>query len=340
MHLPAKEDTPGLKVLRRGRVLIDNAGMATRHLAAFAFAMFSVLAAPRITQAQVRRQPYTELRYQSSTAARLNPLGLFSFFEMGPRYRLYRSPQDAFMANFVGFGFLGGLSPAFGRVGLYAEVQPLSLLRLWASYELVGYFGSFNNLASFPSASADITERNLRERGAAGTPPYNTMGGEFRAGANAQVKLGPIALRDTLRFTHSSLNVRSGDRVFYDPVTDILVPNDGWVVTNDVDLLALVEEIRFAVGARWSYAHGFFDQGHYNPGELAGPVPDNDIHRLGLLASYTFEDNGGARFDRPTLSLLVQWHLLHRTRTGQEIDTAIPYTGIAFQFFGDLLADH
>ncbi len=244
------------------------------------------------------------------------------------------------MANFVGFGFLGGLSPAFGRVGLYAEVQPLTLLRLWASYELVGYFGSFNNLASFPSASADITERNLRERGAAGTPAYNTFGGEFRAGANAQVKLGPFALRDTLRFTHSSFTVRSGDRVFYDPVTDILAPNDGWVVTNDVDLLGLVEEIRFAVGARWSYAHSFFDQGHYNATELTGPLPDNDIHRVGLLASYTFEDNGGARFDRPTLSLLVQWHLLHRTRTGQEIDTAIPYTGIAFQFFGDLLADH
>lgn len=311
--------------------------MPTR-LTAFAFAMV-MFASPGTTHAQVRRQPYTELRYQSSTAARLNPLGLFSFFEMGPRYRLYVSPQDAFMANFIGFGFLGGLSPAFGRVGLYAEVQPLTLLRLWASYELVGYFGSFNNLASFPSASADITERNLRERGAMGTPPYNTFGGEFRAGANAQVKLGPFALRDTLRFTHSSFTVRSGDRVFYDPITDILAPNDGWVMTNDVDVLGLVEEIRFAVGARWSYVHSFFDPGHYNPGET-GPVPDNDIHRVGLLASYTFEDNGGARFDRPMLSLLVQWHLLHRTRTGQEIETAIPYTGLAFQFFGDLLADH
>ncbi len=288
--------------------------------------------------AQVRPQPEVEVRYQSLTAARVNPLGLVSFLDLTGRLRLYEHESVVLTQNFAGIGMTGGLSPAWGRVGVLAEVQPLTVLRLYASYELVGYFSSFNLFASFPSPFSDFSDTNIRARSSqVGLASYDTYGGLLSLGATVQVKLGPVAARNLFRAQHASFATRAGDRAFYDQITDLLAPNDGWMLTNDVDLLG-VFDFGLAIGARWTYAHSFYDASHYAAGEDPALVPETDIHRLGLLGAYTFEDNEGARFDRPTIILILQWHLVHRYRTGADVHVAAPYAALAFQFTGDLLS--
>ena len=283
-------------------------------------------------------QPEVSLYYRSFTAARVNPLGLFELFDTSLRLRLYESDADALRQNFVGIGATVGLSPAFGRVGVLVEVQPLTLLRLWASYELVGYFSSFGLMASFPSATSSYSDTVIRDAGGMGRPGYATYGGQLTLGANAQARLGPIAVRDSFRAIHASFGLRAGDTVFFDQMFDLQLPNDGWGVVNDADLL-WISDFGLVIGARYTVATPLHDDRHFVAGEDRS-VAANHVHRLGPIIAYTFERNPNARFDAPTLLLLAQWHLLHRFRTGQDVDTGLPYLALAFQFNGDLLADH
>ncbi len=304
---------------------------------AIACALTFALSASATAQT-IRPQPEAEIRYQSLTAARVNPLGLVSFLDMTGRFRLYRDESAILTQNFAGIGMTGGLSPAWGRVGVLAEIQPLTILRLYASYELVGYFSSFNLFASFPSASSEFSDTDIRERvSQPGLASYATYGGQLTLGATVQVKVGPIAARNLFRAAHTSFAMRDGDRVVYDQISDLLVPNDGWFVVNDVDVLG-VFDFGLAIGARWTYSHSFYDASDYAPSDDPSRAPDNDIHRLGLITAYTFEDNQGARFDRPTLILIAQWHLVHRYRTGADVHVGLPYIALAFQFTGDLLS--
>jgi hypothetical protein len=290
--------------------------------------------------AQLRPQPETEVRYQSTTAARVNPLGLVSFLDLTGRLRLYAHESDFLKQNFAGIGITGGLSPAWGRIGVLAEVQPLSILRLHLSYELVGYFSSFNLFASFPSPFADASDTAIETRSnLPGLASYDTYGGQLTLGATLQAKISYFAVRNLFRAAHGSYQIRPGDRVYYDQLSDLLAPNDGWILINDVDALAVFDEFGLAVGARWTYSHAFYRLRNFAPGEDPNAVPDTDIHRLGLIAAWTIEDNEGARFDRPTIILIAQWHLVHRYRTGADVDVGVPYLALAFQFQGDLLAN-
>lgn len=283
-------------------------------------------------------QPEISVYYRSLTAARVNPLGLFELFDASFRARLFESESDALRQNFVGIGLSAGLSPAFGRIGVMAEIQPLTLLRLWALYEIVGYFSSFDLMASFPSATSPYSDSAIRAGRAAGRPGYATYGGQLTLGANFQVRFGPIAIRDALRFVRASYALREGDRVFFDQLYDLQIPNDGWAVVNDADLMA-VTDFGLVFGARYSFATPFNEDRHFAPGDDPS-IAQNHVHRLGPIIGYTFERNPGSRFDAPMLILIAQWHLQHRWRTGADVDIGLPYIALAFQFNGDLLADH
>lgn len=280
-------------------------------------------------------QPEVQLYYRSLTAARVNPLGLFELFDLSLRGRFYESDSDALRQNFAGIGLTAGLSPAFGRIGVLAEVQPLTILRLWAAYEFIGYFSSFDLMASFPSAASAYSDTAIRGAKDLGRPGYATWGGQLTLGANAQVRFGPIAIRDSFRAIMPSFQLREGDRVFFDQIFDLQVPNDGWAVVNELDVLGIFD-IGLMVGARYTIATPFNEARHFAPGDDPA-LAQNHVHRLGPMIAYTFERRPGTRFDSPTLILLAQWHLIHRYRTGADVDIGLPYLGLAFQFNGDLL---
>lgn len=294
-------------------------------------------------EAQVDPQPEFSLAYTNLTAARINPLGLLNFTTVSGRLRLFESESDAFKQNYVGFGLVSGLSPAFGRIGALVEVQPMSILRLYAQYEFVGYFGTFDLTSSYPTASADFSDSNIEARAAdAATEAYASTGSLLTLGATLQLKVGPIAVRSLFRTMRADTNLRDGDRVFYDQVYDLLVPDRGWILLNDVDVLGVfnINDHGLAIGARYTYSRAFYRDEHFLPGEDRSLAPNTDVQRLGLLAAWTLSRNPLGRFDRPTVLLIAQWHLVHQWRTGQDVSQALPYLAIGFKFQGDLLADH
>jgi hypothetical protein len=282
--------------------------------------------------------PQHRLVYRNLLVARLNPLGLLDDARLSYRYRLYRSESLALRDNFVSVGLAPALSPAFGRLGVVVELQPLSILQLWGMYEVIANFGTFRQLQSFPSARSDFSDTELYARDALPSGdarrPYANTGTQLTLGATLQVKVGPVVARSLLRLVRPDLSLREGDRVFYDVYYDVLAPDRGWYLINDADVLYQTGR-GLTIGLRWAASHAFYGPGHFSPGEPQDNP--NTTHRLGPVVAYTFAEREGARFNSPTVLLLVNWWLAHRYRTGADSSVFLPYLGLGFSFSGDLL---
>jgi hypothetical protein len=283
--------------------------------------------------------PEEQLVYRNLSVARLNPLGLIDLGQVTYRHRLYASDRVAFEQNHFGFGLAPSVSPAFARLGLVAELKPASFLELFASYEFIRYFGGFNFLQSFASPYADYSDTRLRELGALedGDPrrSYAASGRQLNLGATLQFKLGPVAVRNIARFMRADMDLRDGDRVFYDILFDALAPDRGWYVNNDLDVL-WVSDSGLTLGLRHTLTHAFYGPEHYAPGEDASTNPNHPSHRLGPMIAYSFWKGRGGAFDDPTLLTVLGWWLDHRWRTGADVSRAAPFFIVGFSFTGDL----
>jgi len=266
------------------------------------------------------RGPAHGLWYTSATFARGNPLGLISVWTLGWRGRLSTSDSVLLRDSYVHVGMIARGSPAFGRVGLHAEAQPLAILKLFADAEMVGYFGSFDQIYSGP-ADVVYDDRTLSEVGAT---TGATRGTVLTAGAVLQAAAGPIAVRSTFQITRFDLRLDGGDVAFYDQYSDRLVMDTKPVVLNDLDVMAIAGKAR--VGARWTYTDTL--------GAPEGTDGALAHHRLGPLFAWQFHDKPGARFDQPTVFVLAQGWLQHPYRTGREQAAWLPLIAAGFAFRG------
>jgi hypothetical protein len=250
---------------------------------------------------------------------------------IGLHYRLYDSKNPALRSNLVGLNLTLLASPALVKTGLELVVQPLSVLSFGLSYEVLGFFGNFDFLQSFPSATSESSDADIKALGAAKLN-YPGYGGVLTFSALFQVKFGPIALRSDLHLIRYDMHLRAGDTVFYDPILDILSPKNGLTITDDTDLL-YVSNVGLAGGVRYTVTQSFFTAQNYAPGEAQ--VNPNGIHRLGPFLAYTFFDRESSkRFNAPTLVLVAQWHIVHRYRAGEQVSAALPWLALAFTFKG------
>jgi len=232
------------------------------------------------------------------------------------------------------------LSPAFARIGPIVEFQPASILQLWASYEVLYYFGGFNFLQSFASPRADFSDTELERRNdlPKNDPQtsYAASGTQLNLGGTAQIKIGPIAVRNLFRAMRPDYDARAGDRVVYDILFDTLVPDGGWFLNNDVDAL-YVTRFGLSAGARWTANYAFYRSQDYAAGEDASQNPNTPMHRVGPVIAYSFWKDRGGAFDNPTILLIANWWLEHRWRTGADVSRGVPYLAFGFQFTGELL---
>jgi hypothetical protein len=222
-------------------------------------------------------------------------------------------------------------TPAFARVGPIVEIQPLTILNLFASYEGYGYFGTFDLLASFPSAASEYGPDQLDE-----LDGEAELGSQLTLGATLQLKAGPFAVRSELRMMRPDFTLPDGQRVLYDQQYDMLVADGGWMLNNDVSAVWL-SDFGLVAGLRYSFTDAYYRDEDFLPGEDPGPADDNRLQRLGAIVAYTLDRTPGGRYSRPTLLLIAQWHLEHRYRTGQQVSRALPLLALGFQFRGDLL---
>ncbi|HEU4411821.1 MAG TPA: hypothetical protein VFS43_41660 [Polyangiaceae bacterium] len=279
--------------------------------------------------------PTHRLLFRSTTLARYNPLGLFGEARFGYRRRLFESESALLRDTFAGVGLAGTLSPAITSISPSLEFQPLSVFQLTASYSASLFFGGFGHLQSYPSAASPHSDDD-RDAGEEAGRAYRTTRGQFTVQPLVQVKVGPVAARSATRFIYNLSDLRRGDRVSYDPVADLLVPRDGWVIANDSDLVA-VTPFGLTAGLRYSMARAIYDDDDFAPGEDPRSPASRTIQRIGPLVSYTFFDRPGAGFNTPTVFVLAQWWLDHHYRAGQDSSQAVPYLIVGFSFSGDLL---
>ena len=289
--------------------------------------LFLLSSAPALAQMlSDRGPPLHRFVHRNTLAIRVNPLGLLYDGRFVYRQRLYVAESTALRDNFLGIGIAPGASPAFARLGVIVEVQPATMLGFWAVYEYMQYFGTFNLLASYPSASANFSDSAIRNR----MPPPSTTGGTMLTfGANLNLKVGPIVLRSQAKLMAPDFKLRPGDTVLYDQFSDLLLANGRFTFTNDLDLLF---QTRFGLVAGVRYNVGIPIYGPENTAK-----EDNSTHRLGPFVAYRFFDHDGARFNQPTIAVVINWYLKHRWRTGADSPAALPYMALAFNVVGDLI---
>gem|GEM_PF-655389 len=294
-----------------------------------ALATLCTISAPAFAEEPV---PEDRIVYRNLTVARLNPLGLLEFLDVGYQHRLFASKNPLFKDNFASLGARLLLSPAFARMAAVLRVQPLSIMQFFAEYELGGHFGTFNFLQSFPTANADYSDTAIDNRSDQG---YATTGSQIAVGGKLQVKVGPIAARSTARFVRPDYDLEDGDQLFYDVTYDILMPDRGWTMNKDTDVL-YVSDFGLVAGLRWTMTKAFIKPSHFVPysGDTEGGPGTQ--HRLGPFFAYQFYDKPGAAFNKPTALLIVNWWLQHQYRTGQDVSQAFPMIILGFIFSGDL----
>ncbi|MBK8937140.1 MAG: hypothetical protein IPM79_05730 [Polyangiaceae bacterium] len=287
--------------------------------------------AARAEDPPLPKVPTHRISYDTTFGVRLNPLGLELQNNLAYRHRFYDSDSRALRDNGFGVGLSPTVSPSISRMGGFVEVRPLTLLTLQAGVHHVGYLGSFDNLQSYALASEDFSD-TARDVGDEAGRAYPTHGLEAYLRAQALAKIGPIVIRDEVTFTFSSLALKDGSSHYYHPRFDLLVPNDGWFVHNDTDLVYF-SDFGLVAGARVSTTHAF------TPDESLGTSAsetNSPMLRLGPLLAYTIFDTPGASFNKPTFIGMAQWWVLHRFRTGEDVHQGIPYATVAFRFEGDL----
>jgi len=153
--------------------------------------------------------------------------------------------------------------------------------------------------------------------------------------ATLQAVLGPIAIRNTTRGSRFFADLHGDDRVFYDPLLDVVVYKDGWAVQNDTDL-AYLWTSNFLVGLRHTLIIAWYPSDAYAPGEPQ-ENPNTPISKLGPVVAWRFLDGDSGLLQRGSLLLAAQWYLAHRYRTGATASGAFPSLGLALVFSGDLV---
>ncbi|MEM6990177.1 MAG: hypothetical protein AAF721_06765 [Myxococcota bacterium] len=286
--------------------------------------------------------------YSNITALRYNPLGFVNDFQMGYRLQLIDKNTTLFKDSHI--SLLGHMwfSPAFGRIGPILEIQPLAILKLNATYDGVGYFGTFNLAQSFESPHADYSDTAIANNGEA-LLNQATTGRLATLSALLQAKVGRIAVRDNAVFYYVDLNLRRDpvtgreDPVVFSQTIDMLMPNEGWTMTNDADFLYLFD-FGLTLGARYTYTLPFYRDSDFLPGEST-ENPNGPTHRVGPAVLYQppkwsakaaeRHNHSRKRWRKPTAILLMQWWVQHRFRTGVDSHPGIPYVVLGLRFEGD-----
>lgn len=280
------------------------------------------------------------IQYTSLLAPRANPLGLEERLWIGYQYRLYNKQKTILDGSNLGIFFRPILSPAIALIGATVQVQPAAVLRLRATYSYVAYFGTFQYFQSFQSPYDDFSETRL-DTMAEAEQNYVSTGHQIELEALIQARYKGLVLRSTTIANYNIMKMRGDDDLFYDVRIDALVPNNGWVLFNDTDLVWLQElksprRPSVMAGIRTSVVAPFYPDSVYEPGDVIDN-PNGPQFRIGPEVGYIFYDRPDRpRFNKPTLLLIPQWNVIHRWRTGRDVSTAYPTIVMAFVFSGQL----
>jgi hypothetical protein len=278
--------------------------------------------------------PRDRLIYANATLLS-TPALLLTDLRLDYRRRLYRTENLALADNFIGGGISALLTPVGFIEGAHVDFSPTTFFRLSGSVDFYQLLGNLNLMQSFARAEDNWGPKELGRLGKlpAGDPGrnYATSGFSFTGAALLQLKFGPVALRSSNRLRWATFKLREGDRVFYDPILDLAVPNGGWAIASSNQVAYSIG--RLLVGLEMFVAQGLYRADDFAPG---AQNPNVLAVRLGPIALWRFFEGTRQHFN-PALVASVSWFLSHRFRTGVDVSRAIPFAAISFVFWGDVL---
>lgn len=294
-----------------------------RRLLVVALSLAAVLASSA-ARADETLPARNRLVYQALLGGRVNALGAVLRGNLGWRLRLYDRRSMLLDGSFVGVDLIPTLSPSWYEVGASVIVKPLAVLELSATYEHIGYLGTWNEMQSFAGPGADYSPAARDARGQQGLN-YLGQGNRLTVSVLLQAKVGPIAARNQIRFIHLDMALRGGDTVFYDSQLDMLDPGQGWAWVDDADLV-WVGHKNLVAGIRYTETTTLYAGG----GAQAS-------HRVGPIVTYTLPGHEHGLLQKPTGILMLQWWVSSPYRSGQKVSALIPCLTIAVRVNGDLL---
>lgn len=318
----------------------------------------SVEASDRYAGTQLAPPDTWRLMVSDLTILRLNPIGLETRARVGLQKRLFASAKPIARNNFAFAGIYPKLNPATAYVAAGGELQPLSIFNLRASFEVQKYFGTFGFLQSFESPDHNYSDQTLADLDdQPGVEPQATTAIHASLAPLVQLKVGDVAVRALVQLDYWDFSLRPGDTVAYEATFDTLLPDQGWSVSTDTDVL-YTGRPGLAIGLRHTWVRPLYEAKHFADDDLS-PAENlaeharfggrNAHHRLGLFAAYTLRDRGPSRFNKPTIIMIASWYLAHRYRTGAPdamrpderaddfTSRAFPYLLAGFAFESDLL---
>ena len=278
--------------------------------------------------------------YRTTIALRANPIGLFVDVRGGYRHRLFNNPQRSVLLRNTYVGALASvvLSPAFVRPGVSVEFQPLAILNLQASYERIWWYAGsvFGHVQTYDRANENFSSLSFGDVAKANA--IAATGQQVTLQGTLQARIGQtLAIRNTFRavrqwYDTDSFPTGRPRALYYNPFYDSIERTDGWVIVNDLDVIATLTDLGTNIGLRYSVVAPLL-------GDLGRSDVDTTTHRLGPIISYTFRERRHSWFNAPTVFVLAQWWIVNQWRTGNtETNTVTQWAPMfiaGFSFRGD-----
>lgn len=261
-----------------------------------------LLAAALFAAAPAKAQDAPERnRYLVSTffVTRFLPFGLDAQASLTFNHHIGNSEDILFKTRFLSLTGTATYNPAEWSVQAALEYEPIAVFQLRAWYEYRGYFGQYGEILSWNHTVPDISDAAIT----AEEPNAQAAGrSTFRLEPKLRIAYGPIGVQDVVGLSYGTIGVRSGDISYFDPGAVMTMPVNGFTVSNQLSVVYLAGPL--TAGALWEY---FAPQ---------GIGPDNQVHRVGVVAAYTFFDAPRAYVNKPTLIALATYNVVQRTRAG------------------------
>lgn len=266
-------------------------------------------AAPR---AWAQDQAKHQFLWSVQAGGRVAPQGLQARGLAGYRLRLFNRDGQLFKDSHLALLASTVVTPTYAFAGARLRVEPLAVLRLWADYQVGGYFGTLNSVQSFETS---LSELSPKEQHARMQEPVKqrAFAQRLTVAGRLQAKYRRFAVRHTAQARWFHLYLPKEDKAWFSINLDIIAPARGWTLFQDSDLLFEIKQGLF-VAARFSQTHAFHQ-------DRARPIV---LRRLGPAVVWRRPGREGSRIKKRTWFAMLQWNLTHPYRNGKIQSVAMP----------------
>ena len=275
--------------------------------------------------------PLHRLSKTNLTVVRQNPEGLQDDFKLTYRYRLYgENPGLLFNESEIITGATTYWTPAFVRAGGRVGIRPWRR-KSRGPNGLDGFIRVLGHVMGFSLAS-DASDGAREERRGGPDGEIATTGHLTTLTAELRGKVGDIVARSRAWAIRPVMELEEGDTVSYEGVNDILMPQDGWALHMDNDVLWMGPN-GWVAGVRHSMDHVFYPDADAHPSSVGRGDLNIEWVRLWHIRFSMSRVRPSTSPPRPHSQLALEASVSN----GRGDFQAIPYGLVAFAFSGDLL---